>query len=163
MHTFSRIRDFYYNCKNGIYNIFRWIPTIWQLRDWDAGFIYLLIYKQLSYVEDCLRNYGNSVNSTKYANQIRIAKNLIQRLWKDNYFNNALIPVEKKYGKLKTRIEPYKYDESGKVILHSMIFDETIKESKERTLAFKHAVYMREQDKNMLFLLLSKKIDNWLD
>lgn len=163
MYIFRRIKGLYYQFKYGICNIFKWMPTIWRLRDYDAGFLYLLIHKQLSYTEDCLRNYGISVNSIKYANQIRIAKNLAQRLYTDEYVHNALIPVERKYGNVKWHTEPFKYDASGKPILFSMIFDETPEERKLRSMSYDHAEFMRKQDKQFLFTLLNKKIDYWWD
>lgn len=156
---FHKIKDKYYIIKNGISNIIRWFPTIWQLRDWDAEYLYLLIYKHLSHVEDCLRYYGHGVNSIKDANKIKIAKNLAKRLYDQEYDFNALIPVEKKYGELKVKTE--KDDKFP--MLNKVIFDETPEERKARDRAYKHAEYMENQDKQILFAMLNKYINRWWD
>lgn len=155
----KKIKDKYYSIKNGISNIIRWMPTIWRLRDWDAEYLYLLIYKHLSHVEDCLRYNGHGVNSIKDADRIRIAKNLAKRLYEHDYTSNALIPVEEKYGELKVRIEK----DDILPMCDKVIFDETPEEEKARDRAYKHAEYMEKQDRKMLFSMLDKYIDRWWD
>lgn len=153
----NKIRDKYYSIKNGILNLIRWLPVIWQIRDWDAEYLYLLIYKHLSHVEDCIRN-GYGVNAVKKADKIRIAKNLAQRLYKQEYLQNALIPVERKYGEVKMRIE-----EEKEWPICKLVFDETLEETRARDRAYRHSEYMEQQDKKMLFEMLSKYIDRWWD
>lgn len=134
---FYKIKDKYYSIKNGISNIIKWIPTIWKIRDWDAEYLYILIYKHLSHVEDCLRYNGHGVNSIKNADRIKIAKNLARRLYEQEYTSNALIPVEEK--------------------------DESSEEIKARSKAYEHAEYMEKQDRKMLFVMLDKYMDKWWD
>lgn len=153
----TKIKDKYYSIKNGISNIIRWVPTIWKLRDWDAEYLYLLIYKHLSHVEDCLRYNGHGVNSVKDADKIRIAKNLAKRLYKQEYVHNALTPVEEKYGELKIRIEK----DDILPMCNKIIFDELPEERKARERAYKHSDYMEKQDRQMLFEMLNKYIDEW--
>lgn len=87
---FKKIKYLYYDIKYGIENLIRWIPIVWKFREWDACYIYQMIYKHLSYVETCLREYGNGVNSINDANRIKVAKNLALRLWNDDYYNDDL-------------------------------------------------------------------------
>jgi hypothetical protein len=155
----EKIKDKYYSIKNGISNVIRWAPTIWKLRDWDAEYLYLLIYKHLSHVEDCLRYNGHGVNSVKEADKVRIAKNLAKRLYEKEYVNNALISVEEKYGELKIRIEK----DDTLPMYSKVIFDETPEERKARNRAYKHSDYMEKQDRQMLFEMLNKYIDKWWD
>lgn len=156
---FEKIKNKYYSIKNGISNMIRWTPVIWKLRDWDAEYLYLLIYKHLSHVEYCLRYYGHGVNSVKEADKVRIAKSLAKRLYEKDYFNNALIPVEKRYGELKIRVEK----DEKLPMYRKIIFDETPEERKARNRAYKHSDYMEEQDRQMLFKMLNKYIDKWWD
>lgn len=158
MRLLKRIESFYYDCKNGIHNIIRWLPVVWELRDWDASGVYNLIHKHLNHVEDCLRNYGHGVNSINDADRIKIAKNLCQRLINDEHYDNAIFPVEQKYGDLKWHSE-----DSENKFLKKIVFDETENESKARSRAFKHAEQMRLRDKDMLFNYLNKYIDGWWD
>jgi hypothetical protein len=155
---FKKIKNTYYNIKYGIENLVRWIPTIWQLRDWDAFYIYGLISKHLSHVEDCMRNYGNGINSIKYADQIRIAKNLSKRLYDDNYLENALIPVEEKYGELQ-----WHFEKDNMPGFNRLIFDESEEAYKARRNSYEHSEYLKKQDKEMLFEMLEKFIEKWWD
>lgn len=155
----TKIKDKYYSKKNGISNIIRWVPTIWKLRDWDAEYLYLLIYKHLSHVEDCLRHNGHGVNSVKDADKIKIAKNLAKRLYEQEYVHIALTSVEEKYGKLKIRTEK----DDILPMCNKIIFDESLEERKARERAYKHSEYMEKQDRQMLFGILNKYIDKWWD
>ncbi len=155
---FYKIKDKYYSIKNGISNIIKWIPTIWKIRDWDAEYLYVLIYKHLSHVENCLRYNGHGVNSIKDADRIKIAKNLAKRLYEQEYVSNALIPVEEKYGELKYHFEPTNNEK-----LKAMVFDEFPEERKARSKAYEHAEYMEKQDRKMLFITLDKYMDKWWD
>jgi len=155
----TRIEDKYYSIKNGILNMIGWISTVWKLRDWDAGYLYLLIYKHLSHVEDCLRYNGHGVNSVKDANKIKVAKNLAKRLYEQEYVDNALIPVEEKYGELKIKTEK----DDILPMCNKIIFNETPEERKASERAYKHSEYMEKQDRQMLFGILNKYIDGWWD
>ena len=37
---YTKVREWYYDFTEGIRNIIRWYPTIWNDRDWDQCFIY---------------------------------------------------------------------------------------------------------------------------
>lgn len=154
----NRIRNLYYDIKNSILNLIRWIPVIWKIRDWDANHLYLLIYTHLNHMEDCLRNYGNAIDSEKIADEIKVAKNLSKRLWEEDYVSNSLIPVEEKYGESKIRFKSIENSQ-----FRTVFWDETEKESKARDKAYKHSDYMEKQDKEMLFNLLKKKLEYWWD
>jgi hypothetical protein len=153
-----RIKDIYYSIKHGIHNTIRWIPTIWILRDWDAEYLYLLIYKHLSHVENSIRNYGHGINYINDANRIRVVKNLAKRLWYEEYVENALLPVEQKYGELKWYFEPSEHKN-----LNKLVFNETLEEKDARRKAYKHADYMKKQDQDLLFNNLNKYINGWWD
>lgn len=154
-----KIKDIYYNIKHGIPNIIKYIPIIWQDRNWDEHYIYSLLYFKFSDMEKYWRSDNVwSANKDKTAHQIMIAKNLCKRLIDDNYTENALKPVEDKYGKLKWHFEPSEI--KGYT---SMVFDETLEESKARSRAYKHSEYMEKQDINYLFRHIEKYIRGWWD
>lgn len=87
-----------------------------------------------------------SAEALDVADKIKVAKLLCKRIIDDNYVNNALISVEQKYGELK-----------------AMVFDETPEESKARQRAYRHSDYMKKQDIEYLFKLLSKHILEFWD
>lgn len=50
---FPRIKDKYYSIKNGIWNIIRWFPVIWEDRDWDDYYIFALLYHKF-----CIKTFS---------------------------------------------------------------------------------------------------------
>lgn len=155
----KRIKETYYSVKNGVKNLIRWAPVIWKLRDWDAEYMYLLIYQHLSHVEDCLRFNGYGANAVKKTDKIRIAKNLAKRLYDKDYLDNALIPVEAKFGEIKYRVEA----DEKMPMWNKVVFEETPEERKARDRAYRHSEYMEQQDRKILFDMLNKYIDRWWD
>jgi len=156
--TIDNIETAYYNIKNGIYNLIRWFPVIWKLRDFEAHYLYILIYKHLDHVESSFKkqNHIVKVNSEEYINQIKTAKNLAKKLFEGDYLDIALKPVEEKYGKAKLRFEDV---DSGK--FKKMIFDETKEEANARYEAYKLADDIEAQDKELLFKYLREYIAFW--
>ena len=143
---FPRIKDKYYSIKNGIWNIIRWFPVIWEDRDWDDYYIFALLYHKFRNMEKYFRsNNTYSVEALDVADKIKVAKLLCKRIIDDNYVDNALIPVEQKYGELKYH------------------FESTNEESKARQRAYRHSDYMKKQDIEYLFKLLSKHIQEFWD
>lgn len=69
-----------------------------------------------------------------------------------------MIPVEQKYGELKYHFKPINNEK-----LKAMGFDETPEESKARQRAYRHSDYMKKQDIEYLFKLLSKHIQEFWD
>ncbi len=156
---FQRIKDKYYSIKNGIWNIIRWFPVIWKDRDWDYYYIFALLYHKFSNMEKFFRSdNAYSANALDVADKIRVAKLLCKRIIDDNYVDNALMPVEEKYGELKYHFEPTNNEK-----LKAMVFDEFPEERKARSKAYEHAEYMEKQDRKMLFTMLDKYIDGWWD
>jgi len=81
----NKIRSIYY----GIQNVVRWIPVIWDDQDWDWIFLArILEYKlrRMSYHE---LTYGHHTTSKRDAKQQLICANLLARLVKDDYYENA--------------------------------------------------------------------------
>lgn len=156
---FPRIKYKLHSIKNGIWNIIRWFPVIWKDRDWDDYYIFALLYHKFSNMEKYFRSDNTySVGALDVADKIKVAKLLCKRIIDDNYVDNALIPVEQKYGELKYHFEPTNNEK-----LKAMIFDETPEESKARQRAYRHSDYMKKQDIEYLFKLLSKHIQEFWD
>lgn len=146
---FKKNKEKYYFIKNGLSSLIRWISVIWKIRDWNTEYTYLRIYKHLSHVKDCLRHDGYGANAVKKANKIRIAKYLAKRLYEEDYLDNALRPVEGKYGEAKIRTE----NNDALPMYNKVIFDDTPEVRKARDKAYKHAEY----------IMLNRYIDRWWD
>ena len=155
---FKKIRGWYYDIKNGVINIFKWLPIVWIDRDWDYEHIYNFLYHKLVSMEEHHRKYNPFVERSKQAQirQIRLAKCLAERLWKHDYLFNALIPVRQIYGEAK--IEFSKPDENGCV---SLLDNESVEEKRAYKKAYDLSDYTEQQDMDMLFKIINKHIRNW--
>lgn len=147
---FSRLKSF----KTGICNLIKWFPVIWQDRDWDYYYIYAILHKKL----DNMEKFFNSdeawtSKSEGVAEQLKEVKVLCENLINGNYLSEALKPFDEKYGEVKI----FKFVD-GK--LEHNVDDETLSMYRE---CGKLADKNEEQDKNKLFDLINKNIDNWWD
>lgn len=71
--------------KYGVKNLIKWFYIIWYDRDWDYTFLYEIIRFKLKNMEHLQRNYSNSVDSEKYADEIKEVIEALERLIKEDY------------------------------------------------------------------------------
>lgn len=146
----SHFRSF----KTGVHNLIKWFPTIYKDREWDYEFIYIILHKKLDNMEKFFNSDESwTSDSEKVAEQIKEVKILCKNLINDNYLSEALKPFDEKYGD----IEIFKCVDNR---LEHNVDDETLLMHRE---CGKLADKNREEDKNKLFDLLKKYIDNWWD
>jgi hypothetical protein len=145
----------------GIKNIFIWIPTLIEDRHWDHVFILMILKKKLELTEKYIRKHGHHVGAGKDADNIKIAINLLDRLIKDNYMDQAFVPHKKKYGESHMNFEGNKL-----IIIHDNEPKNEKEKNQEREL-FKRCCtredYLRHQDLEFLFNHLKKHILSWWD
>jgi len=165
--VWDKIENIYYNVKYGIQNLIKWFPIIWSDRNWDHYFIYVIIRHKLHLTEQLIRNYGNHTRHIEDANHIKLCVNLLDRLMKDEYYENAFKNHEEKWGEPDFRWEECD-DNSELSELHidrpNVKSDEDKKqERKEFRRTSKHEVKLRQQDLDMLFNNMRKYIQGWWD
>ena len=140
--------------KIGITNLIKWHKVIYNDRDWDHYYIYSIWYKKFDNMEKFFNSDKSwTAKSEGIAEQIHEVKLLCEKLMKDDYLCDALKPYDEKYGDIdlfKIIDDKVEYD----------VDDETVSMYREcGKLAHKN----REDDKDMLFDLLRKNIDNFWD
>ena len=156
----KKIQNIYYNIEQGISNIYQWFALIWNDRDFDYHYVYLVLYVKLKKMESFHRSSNAwCCSALKKADDIRTAKLLLKRLINDNYLNNALISVENKYGKRNLEFEICPDNPS----FHRIVDNRTEEEQAAYSKAYEHENMMREQDLDLLFKMLRKKITSWWD
>lgn len=74
---------FRYDLGNGLRNLWRWFPEIWGLRDWDGGYLFSVMERQMRHMAECIGRYGHHLGSAKNAKQLRIAAECCRRLAND--------------------------------------------------------------------------------
>ena len=146
----SHLRSF----KTGIHNLIKWFPTIWFDRDWDHYYIYSIWYKKFDNMEKFFNSDKSwTAESEGIAEQIKEIKLLCKRLMEDNYLEEAMLQFDEKYGEIELfKIVDNKLEYNAK--------EETLSEYRKYG---KLADRNREDDKEMLFDLLKKNIDNFWD
>jgi len=153
--------------KYGIENLIKWFPVIWKDRDWDHWFLYKILQFKLKQMEKLQRKYGHSVNSETYANQIRTAVLILDRLIKDDYFSKAYENHEKKWGETEMKFTPLK----DRPELYSVDFvtekavtnKQKEQERKEKMRLLHHEEMLKQQDLDYLFKHMRKHIQGWWD
>lgn len=156
----------FHNFARGIKNLIIWFPIIWKDRQWDHGFLFVMLHKKLTLMEKFFRKDGIHVDHEKDADKIKFAIKVLDRIIKDEYYINAHIPHRRKYG------EPnFKWLDEEDGICRLEITHErepvTEKEKEEEKRLFKQCVkqedHLKKQDLKIFFGHLSKHILTWWD
>ncbi len=162
------IKDFFrYKIPYGIKNLIEWFPIIWNDRNWDYSYIYLMMRHKLHLTEQLIRIHGMHIHHKQDADGIRKCVLLLDRLIADEYHENVMKPHHKKWGEGKLNFHDLE-DEPDMCELTIDYPNVNTKEDKiQEGKDFKHFVKMeqnlRQQDLDMLFNTMAKKIQSWWD
>lgn len=162
----DKIEQFFKEIIYGIENLIIWLPVIWKDRNWDHWFLYKVLQHKLKQMIKLQRKWGNSINADDYADQMQVCVNLLDRLLKDEYLENALKPHEEKWGNSEMIFKPYNDDScefAGLSVEKAVTEKDKDIEKKERMRLYKHSDQMAEQDLDMLFQNMRKYITGWWD
>jgi hypothetical protein len=169
------------NIKYGIKNLTKWFSVIWNDRDWDHHFLFeILKFKleqmedlqeilkfKLEQMEDLQRKHGIKLYRDKYADQMRVCINLLNRIIEDEYYENTFKHHDKKWGEADLVFKPLPDDEElglMEIEREKVTTDkEKAQERKEWKRLHEHSEKLREQDLDMLFLNMRKYIQGWWD
>ena len=162
-----KIKDFFrYDIHQGIKNLIRWFPVIWKDRDWDHWFIYEILRKKLKLTEDFQRDHGICVSHKEIAQKIKVCRVILDRLSKDEYLENALIPHEKKWGDLDLKFDDVpgsNYCEMRSVWSKAVTEEDQKQAGIEFSRAGVQSNASQQQDLDMLFRNMRKYILEWWD
>jgi hypothetical protein len=155
-----------YDIPYGIKNIIKWFPTIWADRDWDHYFIYVTLRQKLHFTEQHIRKRGHHVASQQDADKIKTCVLLLDRLIADNY-DSTFKKMDEKWGDIEISSTPCK----DRPDLHEVHITrpniktekDKLQEQKEFKNACEHEQYLKKQDRELLFKIISKNIEGWWD
>lgn len=77
-------------------NIIRWIPVIWNDRDWDWDFLAGIMETKLNWMAKSSTSWWSG-HSDVHGRQMRVCVQLLHRLREDDYVENAF----KRFGESK--------------------------------------------------------------
>lgn len=160
------IKDFIvYDLPRGIKNLFIWAPIIWRDRNWDFIYLFFMLHKKLSLMEPVIRD-GHCVGGEDQAKDIKTCKLLVKRIIDDNYYENAFINHERKWGELNITWLPTENSNYCRLeVERTNVKTEKEKEieRKQSKFLYEHADKMKDQDVKLLFKMMSKKGLTWWD
>ena len=161
----QKIKDIPRNIKYGIENLIKWFPVIWQDRDWDHYYLYVILKRKLKHMEHLHIHYSHLMSAEQTAAQIKICVDLLDRLVKDEYDESAYKTYYEKWGKPKFNWIPVDNECSSLEITNEKVKTEEDKkqETKDFRRAGDHERNMRKQDIEYLFNHMRKHIEGWWD
>jgi len=162
-----KIRDIWYDFKNGIKNLIIWFPVVWSDRNWDHVYIYRILRHKLHLTEMLIRNHGIHLYHIRDANKIKVCINLLDRLINDEYHVGAFKRHHEKWGHGKFLWEDIDDDEDCKTLKieypNVKNSKDELQEKKDFSRSSKHEIMLREQDLDYLFKQMRKRIQSWWD
>lgn len=166
MYKKNKIIDFFkYDIPYGVKSLYRWFKIIWKDRNWDHQYIYEILRHKLYWQERHIRLHDIHSNAHKNAKRIKTCYLLLDRLIKDEYYENAFYFHDKKWGESDFGWKPYNDNHVMLNITRPNIFtkEDEEQEAKEYKRLSKHESMLREQDLDMLFKIMRKHIQTWWD
>lgn len=161
------IRHGWSDLKCGILNLVVWFPIIWKDRNWDYFYILEILHKKLSLMEHFIREDGIHINNKEDADKIKLCVVLIDRLLKDEYYENVFKHHHEKWGSLRFKTTQCKDNEklySVDIISENVKTDEDKEQERKEFKCLSHKPEeMKTQDINCLFNMMAKHIRSWWD
>jgi len=166
------ITEFYYNHIRGLIlysipNFFYYFKVIYQDRDWDDNYIFIILKRKL---EKQLRRFSTIelfVGQDKEIKRIKFCISCLDRIIKDDYRLKWTNEIAEKYGQQKMITEPYDDNGSVEVVKITRTKCNTPKlELEEHGLTMKLYEYAQndqDRDVRLLFRVLEKYIKHWWD
>lgn len=160
---------------DGIYNIFKWIPTIYKNKDWDSYFIYDVLKKKIEFQREYLIKHNRHLGIPETNYYMTVCLNLIERLQADFYaleymdYHESRIEFEPNgdgSSELNQTILSERFDEY--LSLYPLITNKIIKsnpdiQSNKHYLCLKVATENQKRCKKLLFKILESKVETWWD
>ena len=103
------ISDFFH----GLYNIIRWVPVIWNDRDFDWAYLAKVMEYKLGRMSGNFKEYGCHVGNEKDVRRMMVCAELLNRLRTEKHDTLPVTRHNIKYGNLR---DQYYQEYLGKMI-----------------------------------------------
>ena len=151
---------------DGVYNIIRWIPTIYKDKDWDDYYITKLLQKKIEHQRKYLVEANRHVNILTDNYWMTVVLNLIEREHEDHYGTEYMDYIEFGESILDDPKSEHLID-----YLHKYPNDvrRVLKKYKDNDftdhykLAMYVSMYRQSRCRNLLFEILKQKSASWWD
>lgn len=167
-----------YNFKNGVKNLVRWFPIVWRDRDYDHTFILSLLQQKLIFQSKYIGGRAIHTTAKRDAEIMMTVVKLIDKV-KEGYYDSEYLDYQKSNIRWeKAEQEGYsevfidevsedfdeyfnKYPRAHKKIKNreKYIFENDCK----KHIAMNLAHYNHKRAKDLIFKILSDRIEGWWD
>jgi hypothetical protein len=174
----------YRNCKQGVKNLWYWLPVIWKDRDWDTHFIYEVMKHKLKAQAKYIGDRDFHTRAQQDARRMRICVKLIQACQDEPYSMEYMdyakervwfTPCEDRPGSSRYNSEEVweKYDEFFKK--YPLIYKKVLKgegpftldgrdeSDMKRIIAMNIAHINQDRARKLLFKIMEENIEGWWD
>ena len=62
MKILKNIRNFYKNIICGLSNVMKWLPIIWNDRQWDSHYMWKILHKKIKLMEEFYSDESNYIS-----------------------------------------------------------------------------------------------------
>ncbi len=147
--------SFFRNIYKGIKNIVIYAPIIYNDRDWDHHYFFLLLEKKLERMYNELSTQQHAHINKKHLNSLKKCSLLVKRIVEDDYVDDK--HITNKYGS-------YVFEPSNNgysVLKRNRILTEKEEKQYKREIKWlsERERMLKKQDIDMLFNLLKKHVD----
>ena len=148
---YTKVREWYYDCTEGVRNIIRWYPTIWNDRDWDQHFIYEVLKTKLEFQAKYIYHSGVHNDAERDAEKMLLCARLIEIQQEGLYAFEYTDYSEE--DNLDEYFKKYKrqYD----------LMDKTNKD--DFVIAMRIAYKNQDRSRRLLFKIIEENIESWWD
>lgn len=146
-----------YKIKQGIMNIIKWFKVIWDDRDWDFYFVYVLLRYKLLNMERLFREDGIAVCSELQALEMLEVCAALTRLIDNRYTLEAYkdLDIEECKWELITEESP-----GGRLIIGTTM---TKEQEEDYNKVREHAKVLADRDFDFVFDCMKLKLRGWWD
>ncbi len=176
-------RYFLKDFKQGIRNLWRWFPTIWKDRDWDAYFIYEILRVKLENQAYYIGNKDRHVEAKRDAERMLLCARLIKIQQDDLYHMEYLDYIKESYEFVATDDTNKWYSMESKLLNDDLDtyfalypkqykralsgklnrFQRPAFDRDRQLIAMEIALDNQERSRKLLFKIISQHIERWWD
>lgn len=144
----------------GVQNLWRWLPIIWQDRQWDQSYLFWILQLKLSLMEKYFDSDKSvSTDHKRQAAKIRICRLLVDRIQLNDYTTPFDVRDEP-----RSKLWSNTFDNSMSLSTDNIVRrDDSPLETKIFNWKIEHEELLEKQDLELLFKLMNKHICGWWD
>jgi len=152
---------------NNIVRIIKWIPIIWQDRDWDYQYLYDVLKFKMSNMINYIKKYSHTAEpeNTNIINSMIEVRDLINKIQTFDYSKESLkqIGFYNKYPDFQLKMDFVKEPNEDGYYTAKFNLEEGSEKEKLYNSHYELKAKLENDDIHKLFELMATNIRNWWD